>query len=736
MRARRPWCLMLAALAALLPGAGRAWAQVQLGEMNVEGEVEAGGRYYLQRPSMKERQKLEEYRDLTDGPFLQGLHLRIFRPDESYSVEAFGSTWGQRDQSFSLSAGRIGRWGFGFEWDQTPHLLSTSARMRAVETERGVFTLPVVRPPLATYNDAPPLHDISVRWDKAALNFKFHLTPDLELAAEYTRTRKDGDRPMGMAFSSPGGNFMEVLQPIEQTIHDFRVRASYGTPRWQLQGTYIFSAFENDLRKIRADNPCFGAPAPCGAADGTEYFGQSSLPPNNMAHTLNLAGGINLPMRTRINGNLAYSVRLQNDAFLPHTVNPALAGNPDLALPKQGLDGNVQTWLVNLSATTRPFNAVTFGAKYRYYEYDDWSRTLTFPNEVVNDNALAGRSRSAGRWSWDRHNADLDARFRLLEPLALTTGVGWEQWNRNEHREVPRSDEFFAKGVVDGTPTDWLLVRLTYNPSFRRISNYNSRAHAEHNVVEDAAAALAGQSLLLRKFDEAERDRQKAELQLMFTLLETTAATYTLGWHHDDYVSSPLGLQQETGWSTGLDLNWTPIQRLSFSTGYTYEQLFQQMRSRSRPVTGATTFDFIDFDWIADLTDTVHTIHAGLKASLVPKVLDLSLGGNYSTALGRIETRNPVGPASGTAAQNASAKAQRLPAFEDALLRLEASLAYHFLRSWTASLGYVFESFEKTDWRTDTLNPFLPGVSSIWLGNDAKNFSAHIAGLTLTYRFK
>jgi len=27
-------------------------------------------------------------------------------------------------------------------------------------------------------------------------------------------------------------------------------------------------------------------------------------------------------------------------------------------------------------------------------------------------------------------------------------------------------------------------------------------------------------------------------------------------------------------------------------------------------------------------------------------------------------------------------------------------------------------------------------VSSIWLGNDAKNFSAHLVGLTLAYRFK
>ena len=736
MSGSRAWCVIVAGLAVLLSPAGPARAQVALGGMNLEGEIEAGGRYFIQQPSMKQRQKFEEYRDIPDGPFLQGLHLRLFRPDESYSVEAFGTAWGQQDQNFSFNVGRIGRWDFGFGWDQTPHILSTSARMLAIETQRGVFTLPAARPALATYNDAPPLHEIGVRWDTAHAHYRFHLTPDLELVAEYTRTRKEGDRPMGMAMSSPGGNFIEVLQPIDQTIHDFRLRGSYGTPGWQLQFGYIFSAFENDLSRMRADNPCFGTPAGCGAGDSpTLQGGQTSLPPNNMAHTVNLAGGLNLPMRTRINGNLAWSLRLQNDAFLPHTTNPVLAGNPDLALQKPSLDGNVQTALVNLSVTTRPFDLVSLGAKYRYYEFDDWSRTLTFPQVVVNDSALSPLRR-AGRWSYNRHNADLDARLHLMEELAVTTGVGWERWDRNEHREVPETDEFFAKAAVDATPADWLLARLTYRPSIRRINEYNTHAHAEHNVVEDAAAALAGQSTLLRKFDEAERDRQKVELQLMLTPLETLSATYTLGWRYDDYVSSPLGLQYETSWSTGLDLTWTPVQRLSFSTGYTYEQLFQKMRSRSRPVTGTTTFDFADFDWVSDLVDTVHTLHAGLQATLIPRVLDFTLGGNYSNALGQITTRNATAVVSGTAAQQASARAKRMPAFEDELLRLEAKLSYHFLRSWTASFGYVFESFEKTDWRTDTLNPFIPGVSSIWLGNDAKNFSAHVVGLTLAYRFR
>ena len=132
----------------------------------------------------------------------------------------------------------------------------------------------------------------------------------------------------------------------------------------------------------------------------------------------------------------------------------------------------------------------------------------------------------------------------------------------------------------------------------------------------------------------------------------------------------------------------------------------------------------------------VDTFHAGTTATLIPRVLDWSLGASYSYALGRVDTRNPIPPTSGTAAQRANATARPFPAFEDALLRLDTALKYHFSKVWTARLGYVFESFEKHDWRTDHLNPFVPVVTAIWLGNDQKNYTAHIVGVTLGYRFK
>ena len=99
------------------------------------------------------------------------------------------------------------------------------------------------------------------------------------------------------------------------------------------------------------------------------------LAPDNMAHTITLGGGVNLPMRTRLTGNFSYSLQLQNQDFLPQTINPTIAGDPSLVLPQNSLNGNVQTILLNLGAVTRPIRDVTLTAKYRLFDYSDHSGT-------------------------------------------------------------------------------------------------------------------------------------------------------------------------------------------------------------------------------------------------------------------------------------------------------------------------------------------------------------------------
>jgi MtrB/PioB family decaheme-associated outer membrane protein len=738
-------------------------AQLKLGDWTLEGGAEAGGRFFINEPPQSSRAKWEEYNDYT-GPFLDNLGLRLWSPDDKYWAEFGGTKWGAQDQEFTLGAGRLGLYEFNFEWDQIWHLLSTDARLLAVQSTSGsvgVFTLPSTRPSLVFYNSAPT-EDLSVRWDEAKMSFKLTPTPDLDITARYTRTFKHGDKPMGMAFGSPGNNFYEVLQPIDQTVNDFRITATWAKENWQLQFNYTLSIFNNGLTAIRADNPCFGLPGAtagplpgCGTGDGgaaAPAAGQSSLYPDNLANTFTLNGGVNLPMRTRVTGNFSYSRQTQNQDFLPMTINPALASQVD-PFQQNSLDGLVQTWLVNLGATSRPLQPLTLSLKYRYYNLQDNSSTITFGNWVVDDRSVTEENIRAGRWPYSTQNAQGDARWQFGRPVALTLGGGWDWIARSDLREVPVSNTSYAKLALDTTPFDWLLARVTYRPSFRRISAYNTEAFTERVAVEDPAAATTGPSVLLRKYDEADFNRQAVQLLLQVTPLETLSITPTLNYYYDNYLSSEtpllsvdpagqgqrsnfLGVQNGSGWQVGADVSWAPVERLSLSVGYMYENYFRKMESRSRPVAGGLGLDFSDFDWISDINDVYNTVYGNVKVSIIPAVLDGYLNASYAGAVGTVKTRNPVAPTSGSAAQNTTATAQRFPAYEDNLFHLEASLAYHFWKNWTAKLGYVYEQWRKENWQTDQLNPYVPGVSSIWLGNDLRNYTANTIYATLAYTFR
>ena len=713
---------------------------LMLGGFSLSGEVEAGVREFIERPPEGRRSKFEEYRDMRPGFYLDHLGLSAVQPTSGYGMSLYGTKWGFDDQFYDLRVGRIGSWEGFLQWDQTPHTYFTGTRWLGDGANGARFTLPLPRPSLNAHNSAPQLDDISMRTDTGRIGFKLTPSPDTDIAATYQVIHRHGERDFSMAFGSPGGNFWNILEPIDQTIHDFRIGVAIAREQWQAQFGYAFSYFANGNRWVRADNPCFpGAPAGCAAADfaaGSPAIGQISLAPDNMAHTVTAGAGVNLPLRTRINGAATYSLYLQTEQFLPHTINPAIS-SPLLTLPQDNLHGTVHNFIGNLTATSRPFGSLplTLTGKYRLHEYLDDSSQITFSGLVLNDKTLETDPRRAGRWSWMRQNAEIDAKYQVATPVALTLGAGWERWDRNEHREVPVSDDFTAKLALDMTPWDWLLARLTYQPSWRRIEKYNSAAHAEHTVEEDPVAALQGQSVLLRKFDEAERNGHRVDALLTFIPLDTVTISPTFGYRWFDYIDSRLGLQKEEAWNAGIDVSWSPIQRVTFNATYSHERIKQDMRSRSRPVDGAgNTFDFPDFDWVSNMTDTVDSITLGVKAAVIPGKLDWLANVSYQYALGRVDNNNPIPPASGTAAQNTTARTQLWPAFEDELARIETGIRYYFTRSLSASVWYAFESFHKQDWRADQLNPFM-GPDAVWMDNKDRNYTAHILGATLAYRF-
>ena len=211
-------------------------AQMDLGGYKLDGEVRAGLQFFATEPTDKDSAKYDEYRDVHNGLFLERLRLRLFAPDGLTYGTLEGSKWGRRDQEYSLGAGRIGLWDARFDWDQTPHVYSRdTAQLLANDVGRSVFVLPTPRPLLPTYNSGGTIGEVGVLWQTARLSLVLTPTPEWELKGEYTRIRKEGTRAIGISYQTPMNNFAEFLEPINQTMYDFRIGGTYAQEKWQIQ---------------------------------------------------------------------------------------------------------------------------------------------------------------------------------------------------------------------------------------------------------------------------------------------------------------------------------------------------------------------------------------------------------------------------------------------------------------------------------------------------------------------
>jgi hypothetical protein len=144
-------------------------------------------------------------------------------------------------------------------------------------------------------------------------------------------------------------------------------------------------------------------------------------------------------------------------------------------------------------------------------------------------------------------------------------------------------------------------------------------------------------------------------------------------------------------------------------------------------------------DWVSDNTDQYNTYTAAMKATLIPEKLNFKLGMTYSQALGRVQQYSPN--ATGSTVYSANQPNDitfRWPAFYDQLARLDASMEYNFTKALSAKFFYAYESFSKFNWQTDGLNPTNnPNANgSVFLGQDWRNYTAQILGMTLKYKFE
>ncbi len=736
---------LLASALALLASAGRVGAQSEKGQ--ITGSADLGLRSYFDRPSTLASAKFEEYRDMSAGPFLQSFELKYLPGEKALTGWEVGAENAfRRDQTFSGKLAHPGLFDLRLGWDQIPHTYASNGQMIAGASTTSPFTLPstltrTVADTTAYINNSKYLDPIRNEWSVGRASLAFTPGEYNDLKLEYTRISKNGNRPVGMAFGSPGGNQREILEPLDQTTNDLRLSESYARQRYQVQFSYDLNTFHNANSSITADNPLKGA-----SVVGTTAVGRSALPPSNLAHTFSVAGGLSLPRRTRINAALSYGVRLQNEPFIPMTSNTAITDARRTVMPTS-LNGDNRTLMANITASAHPVRDINLTARYRYFGLSDRTPEIgptQMPIEIVNDACGSGCTATTDvvneAMPYRRHTGGLDMGWRPSDLTNLKLGVAWERWERPSTpgpRNVRTNNMWTPRLTLDLTPSDWLLVRGSVSRSTRRGSAYEDDTERPQ----------------FRRFDEADKNANRGDLLLQLTPNDKVSVGFNFARAREEFPGTadnpnPMGVQNDDNTVLGGDVGWTPLPRLNLFASYTREQYNLQQHSRygePQNASGTGQPDNPTYDWIANSTEWVETYGIGGTANLVKNKLDAEVRYDRSNGISVLHSRNPQAPTGGSASQIANATATNWPDVTHSWNPISFFLRYQVNANWSGTIGYSYEKFDNNDFRT---NGVLPGFwagkprtvdvaspnTDVILGNDLLPYKASYLTFTIGFR--
>jgi MtrB/PioB family decaheme-associated outer membrane protein len=695
-------CVLAGALTWGVPATGQAQATQTSG--TISGAAEVGARTFTTEPTAVDKGKFEEYRVLPAGALLERAWLTYTPADSFGTYRLTTRRLGQLDQSLWLQASRPGLYDFNIRWDKTPHLYTSTARSPGDEgaTALGFNTLPTPRPDSTAWKNAPYIGNVRSVWDPIKASLALTPSDALDFNADFLHIGKKGGLPKSVTFNATSGPTREYVSPIDETVNNFRVSQSYtsgarsnGSPLANIlksyQGTvsYEYSHYNNALSSVMVDNPLLSAASVTGTLQGTNTA-RVSLAPSNSAQTLDLVGSVMLPFRTRITGSMDVSDQTQNDAFLPEFNNSALATAANVGLTanvRPSLDGKVRLTTVNLTATSHPISNLTLAAKYRNHSYSNQTPQDTVHALVVSDRSITTGDQLT---EWDPYtlvNSDVSAAYQVVRGGSVAVGYAVEDMNRSpDVTGVVATREKTPRYSADYRGISWLDLHASYSLGQRRGDGQYTLTSTEIDGF--------------RRYYVADRDRSRTNVMATVTPVDQVSVGLSYQIGDDQYPNSLYGLQSDKSTTTGVDIDWSPMKRLSMAVGYSQENVDAVALYRYRTGSvGSVTYNNPSYNWTTTNSDRNTSVFANVTAALIPDKLDATA--SYSV----IDTKfheynvNAATPTGGTAAQNLSATVENWPEVAQKLTPIALAFKYKVNADWAFTLRYNSEDYTNVNFQ-------------------------------------
>ncbi|MEK7399740.1 MAG: MtrB/PioB family decaheme-associated outer membrane protein, partial [Candidatus Poribacteria bacterium] len=614
------------------------------------------------------------------------------------------------------------------------------------------------------------LTDLQLFRKTGKANIEVTALDPFNLKVELSREKREGTRPFFGAFGF--GTAIEIPEPIDYDTTALNFSAEYAKKPVYLSISNYTSIFDNNIDTLAWDNPARITDSTAANAYSSSYAAGPSkalmdLYPNNKYNNTSAMGAIDLPLKSRLSATASLGVMMQDDALLPYTTNTAIKTGAvtgvdkvlvpfnawEIAnLPTDKVDAKVNTSLVNVLFTSKPQKLIRVKARYRLYERNDKTEEITFPGFARTDAVWEPEHLANFPVGYKKSTANINVGFEVFKETVLTAGYTLDQMKRT-HREVAESDDNIFKVSLDAKPIPSLLdFRVSYEKS-KREGEYDFKVPFEDE-------AEPPQLPLLRKYDEANRDRDRFQGILSVYPIESLTLTGQVIYGKDNFIDSAFGLLDDKHNIYSIDADYQLIDKLSLFGFFSQEKYNNSQKARQwtpaalgDPYTKEPGIDSPS-NWEADNEDKVNTFGGGLDCEILPKILNFNLSYSQSKTDGGIVISSPVGgkDAKGVVIDANNFEPIPFTQVDDTKLHLlNAKLNYQIDGGPSITVGYMLEKFDIKDFLINLEESgvdyfsedegYIPTTpvggynAAVLMGTLTKGYNANVVYVTIGYRF-
>ncbi len=657
-------------------------------EEGLSGTLELGAGYVS-----KDSYKFGEYTGLNEqGGFVIGNASARYRGEDAVYWNVDASSLGLDSRSLGAEAGKQGTYKVYLKYKELPHFISDSVQTPFAGSGSNSLTLPSGWVQAGTTGGMTALgsslhrYDLDTKRTRLSVGASLIPAPQWQYAINFRHATKEGAQRIAGAFSI--STSAQLVEPVDYETDQLDVSASYAGRKWQAMFGYYASVFSDKNTSLTWQNPY----TPVGGA----ATGQLALPPDNQFHQLLASVGYQFSDRTRATADVALGRMTQDENFLAPTLNTGLAVP---ALPRNSLDGKVNTLDANLKLSSVVTDKLRLNASGTYHDRDNRTPQAAFPWVTLDTTVRPARKYLP--YSFTQETLKLSADYRVVKNIRTSVGFDNDLHKRTyQEAEKTRENTFWGKVSAHTRDNVDVMFKL---------------AHGERDQLGYAAVPdiTSVENPLLMKYYMANRKRNSTGLRVDVAASDAVNIGFGLDYAKDEYPDSVLGLTNSRDFTLSGDASVLLSQKTSLHFFLNHEEIHSKQA-------GYDTSSLAG--WFAENDDTIDVLGFGVKRVVMTKKLDVGADYTVSQSHGAV-TVNTVAPT---------------PPFPDLVSRLDSLKLYATYRlkdNMSLQGAYWHERYQSENWMLDGVTPST--ISNVVaFGEQPPSYSVNVITLALRYKFK